>query len=116
MPAKVSGRLTNLQLLVALALTFATGVGSVATGSARGAWIVIAHGVAAMVVILLIPWKSRVSRAGIRLHRYGRWASLTLAGLTLATLFFGLAHGIGLLRSVAGETALWAHILLALIL
>src|SRR5262249_52507109 len=66
-----SGRLTNLQLLLALALTFATGVGAVATGSARGRWIVIAHGMAAMVVVLLIPWKSRIAKAGLRLHPYG---------------------------------------------
>jgi hypothetical protein len=109
-----SGRVTNLQLMVALILTFATGVGSVATGSARGAWIVIAHGIAAMIVVLLIPWKTRVVRAGLPLHRYGRWPSLLLAGLTLATLFFGLAYATGLIRSALSETGLWLHVLLAL--
>jgi DMSO/TMAO reductase YedYZ molybdopterin-dependent catalytic subunit len=97
-------------------LTFATGVGAVATGSARGRWIVIAHGVAAMVVILLIPWKSRVSRAGHRLHRYGRWFSLVLAALLVATLVFGLGYTTGLLRSAFSEPGLWTHVLLALVL
>ncbi len=109
-----SGRLTNLQLLLALLLTFATGVGSVATGSARGRWIVVAHGVAAMVVVLLIPWKARVARAGLPLHRYTRWLSLATGVLTVATLVLGLAYASGLVRSVFGETGLWLHILLAL--
>jgi DMSO/TMAO reductase YedYZ molybdopterin-dependent catalytic subunit len=109
-----SGRLTNLRLLVALLVTFATGVAAVATGSARGAWIAIAHGVAAMVVVALIPAKSRVARAGLPLHPYGRWMSLILAGLTVATLVFGLAYASGLLRSVFGQTGLWLHVLLAL--
>ncbi len=111
-----SGRLTNLQLLLALAVTFGTGVATVATGSARGAWIAIAHGVAALAVIVLMPWKTRVVRAGLPLHRYGRWPSLFLAALVLGTLFFGLAYATGLLRDVAGEPGLWWHVLLALTL
>src|SRR5215831_10745568 len=111
-----SGRLTNLRLFLALAVTFATGVAAVATGSARGAWIAIAHGIAAMVVVALIPAKSRVARAGLPLHPYGRWMSLILAVLTVATLVFGLAYATGLLRSAFGQTGLWLHVLLALVL
>jgi hypothetical protein len=47
-----SGRATNLTLLVALLLAFATGTGAVATGSARGRWVVIAHGIVGLAVIL----------------------------------------------------------------
>jgi DMSO/TMAO reductase YedYZ molybdopterin-dependent catalytic subunit len=111
-----SGRLTNLQLLVALALTFATGIGSVATGSARGRWVVVAHGIAALIVVLLIPWKSRVVRAGLPLHRFGRWASLTLATMTILALLFGFGYATGLLRSVAGIAGMWWHVALALAL
>jgi DMSO/TMAO reductase YedYZ molybdopterin-dependent catalytic subunit len=108
--------LTNLRLLLALLVTFATGVGAVATGSSRGAWIAIAHGIAAMVVILLIPWKARVVQAGLPLHPYGRWMSLLLAVLTVGALFFGLAYATGVVRSVFGQTGLWLHVLLALAL
>ena len=111
-----SGRLTNLQLFVALLVTFATGVGAVATGSERGRWVVVGHGVAAAVVVLLIPWKRRVVRAGLPLHPYGRWPSLLLAVLTLATLLLGLGWGTGLVRSVAGTEGLWWHIAVALAL
>jgi DMSO/TMAO reductase YedYZ molybdopterin-dependent catalytic subunit len=100
--------------LVALGVTFATGVAAVATGSARGAWIAIAHGIAALVVVALIPAKGRVARAGLPLHPYGRWMSLILGLLTVATLAFGLAYATGLLRSVFGQTGLWLHVLLAL--
>ncbi|HEU4425383.1 MAG TPA: hypothetical protein VFR67_22855, partial [Pilimelia sp.] len=76
-----SGRVTNLSLLLALLVTFATGVGAVGTGSARGRWVVVAHGIAAVAVILLIPWKTRVVRYGLRRRRATRWLSLLLAAL-----------------------------------
>ena len=60
-----SPRITNLNLLLALLIAFATGLGAVANGSASGRWVVIGHGVAAMMVILLIPWKSTVVRRGL---------------------------------------------------
>src|SRR5262245_17278292 len=97
-----SGRLTNLQLLVALLLSFATGVGAVATGSSRGAWVVVAHGVAGVMMLLLIPWKTRVVRATMPLHPVARWPSLLLAVLALATLVLGIGYATGLLRSVGG--------------
>ncbi len=111
-----SGRLTNLQLFVALLVTFATGVGAVATGSERGRWVVIAHGVGAAVVVLLIPWKGRIVRAGLPSHPYSRWPSLLLAVLTLVTLLLGLGWGTGLVRSIAGTEGLWWHIAVALAL
>jgi Oxidoreductase molybdopterin binding domain len=111
-----SGRLTNLQLFVALLATFATGVGAVATGSSHGAWIAAAHGIAGVVVILLIPWKTRVVRAGLPLHPAGRWPSLALAALTLSALLLGLGYATGLVRSVAGIEGLWLHIAVALTL
>ena len=65
-----SPRITNLTLLLALLITFATGIGAVANGSASGRWVVIGHGVAAMMVVLLIPWKSAVIRRGLRRARH----------------------------------------------
>ena len=111
-----SGRHTNLKLLVALLITFATGVGSVATGSERGRWVVIGHGVAALVVVLLIPWKTRVARAGLPLHPYARWPSLLLAALTLLAVSLGLAFSTGLVRSIGPYETLWWHVAVALTL
>ena len=110
------GRLTNLTLLLALLLAFATGVGAVATGSARGRWVVVAHGVAAVLVVLLVPWKTRVARTGLRRARPTRWLSLTLAVLAVAALLFGFGYATGLVRSVAGLPGLWVHVAVALAL
>jgi DMSO/TMAO reductase YedYZ molybdopterin-dependent catalytic subunit len=111
-----SGRASNLTLLLALLLTFATGAGAVAAGTPRGRWVVIAHGVAAMLVVLLIPWKSRVIRAGLRRSRLSRWASLLLAALAVAALLAGLGYSTGLVRSVGGIRGMWLHVAAALAL
>jgi hypothetical protein len=109
-------RVTNLALLAVLVLTFATGVGAVAAGSPGGRWIVIAHGVAAMAVILLMPWKSVVIRRGLRRSRRTRWLSLLLAVLAATTLLAGLAYTTGLVRSVGGVLVMWLHVAAALAL
>jgi DMSO/TMAO reductase YedYZ molybdopterin-dependent catalytic subunit len=109
-------RRTNLALFVALALAFATGIGAVATGSARGRWIVIGHGVAAVLVVLLIPWKTRVVRGGLRRARPTRWLSLLLAGLAVTALVFGFGYATGLLRSAGGLEGMWWHVAAALVL
>ena len=79
-----AGRITNQTLLVALVLVFGTGVATVAIGSSSGRWAAIAHGIAGLVILLLIPWKSRVIRGGLRRGRHTLWASLLLAALGAA--------------------------------
>jgi hypothetical protein len=106
----------NQALLVVLLLVFCTGVAAVAIGSPNESWVAIGHGICGMAVVLLIPWKSRVARAGLRRARLTRWLSLLLAALALITLVAGLAYATGWLRSVAGETGLWVHIAVALAL
>jgi len=111
-----AARVTNLSLLTALLLAFATGIGAVATGSARGRWVVVAHGVAAVLVVLLVPWKTRVARTGLRRARPTRWLSLALAVLAVAVLAFGFGYATGAVRSVAGLPGLWVHVAAALVL
>jgi DMSO/TMAO reductase YedYZ molybdopterin-dependent catalytic subunit len=110
----LSARTTNLTLLVALVAVFATGIGAVATGSPRGRWVVIAHGVAAIVVILLIPWKGLVVRRGLRRGRPSRWVSLVVVLPVVTTLVAGVVSTTGLVRTVGGFGVLWLHIALAL--
>jgi DMSO/TMAO reductase YedYZ molybdopterin-dependent catalytic subunit len=109
----VPARSTNLALLGALALASATGVGAVWTGSPRGAWVVIGHGVAGVTVVLLIPWKSRVVRHGIRRKRWTRWFSYVLAVLALAVLASGLGYATGVVRSAGDRETLWWHVAFA---
>jgi hypothetical protein len=113
---RVSSRVTNLTLFAALLVVFATGVGAVASGTERGRWVVIAHGAAGLLVVLLIPSKLRVVRGGLRLARRTRWLSLGLAAFAVAALLAGIGHSTGLVRSVGGVDGLWLHIALALAL
>jgi DMSO/TMAO reductase YedYZ molybdopterin-dependent catalytic subunit len=110
------GRQTNQALLVVLLFAFGTGVATVAIGSPNGAWVAIGHGICGVAVVLLIPWKSRVVRGGLRRARLSRWLSLLLAALALSTLIAGLGYATGLVRSIAGEPGLWVHIAVALAL
>jgi hypothetical protein len=109
-----SGRTTNLALLRALLVALATGVGAVASGSSPGRWVVIAHGIAAMAVILLVPWKSRVVRYGLRRARPSRWVSLLLAALAVTAILAGTGYATGLVRSVGGVRGMWIHVAAAL--
>jgi DMSO/TMAO reductase YedYZ molybdopterin-dependent catalytic subunit len=110
------GRQTNQALLVVLLFAFGTGVATVAVGSPDGAWVAIGHGICGMAVVLLIPWKSRVVRGGLRRARLSRWLSLLLAALAVFTLVAGLGYATGLVRSIAGMPGLWMHIAVALAL
>src|ERR1700761_9379508 len=110
------GRQVNQVLLVVLLCAFGTGVATIAVGSPNGSWVAIGHGICGMAVVLLIPWKSRVARGGLRRARLSRWLSLLLAALALITLIAGLGYASGLVRSIVGETGLWLHIAVALAL
>ncbi|MDR2984314.1 MAG: molybdopterin-dependent oxidoreductase [Nocardiopsaceae bacterium] len=99
-----------------LLLAFGTGIATVAIGSPNGSWVAIGHGLCGLAVVLLIPWKSRVVRAGLRRARLGRGMSLLLAALALITLIAGVGSATGLMRSIAGKPALWVHIAVALVL
>jgi DMSO/TMAO reductase YedYZ molybdopterin-dependent catalytic subunit len=111
-----AARITNQTLLVALVLVFGTGVATVAIGSSSGRWAAIAHGAAGLVILLLVPWKSRVVRGGLRRGRATRWVSLLLAGLVVITFVAGVGYASGLVRSIAGRPGLWVHIAVALVL
>ena len=110
------GRVTNLALLAALLLAFATGTGVVAAGSSPGRWVALAHGVVGAAVVLLIPWKTRIVRRGLRRARPSRWASLLLAALASAALLSGVGYATGLLRSLGGTRGMWLHVAAALAL
>jgi DMSO/TMAO reductase YedYZ molybdopterin-dependent catalytic subunit len=99
-----------------LLFAFGTGVATIAIGSPDGAWAAVGHGICGLAVVLLIPWKSRVARGGLRRARPSRWLSLLLAVLALITLIVGLGSATGLVRSIAGKPGLWVHIAVALTL
>jgi len=118
--AHPAARVTNLALLVALLVVFATGVGAVTAGESDDRWVVIGHGLAGLTVVALIPWKARVATRGLAKRRRDRWVSLLLAALVLVTLGLGLLHTSGLISGIAvpwiGENeVLWWHVAAALV-
>jgi DMSO/TMAO reductase YedYZ molybdopterin-dependent catalytic subunit len=110
------GRVTNLRLLAALLLAFLTGAGAVAAGAPPGRWMVVAHGLAGVTVLLLAPWKARIVRRGLRRSRRSRWVSLLLAVLAATAVLTGLCYATGVLRSAGGVRGMWLHVAAALAL
>src|ERR1700753_3003098 len=103
------GRQVNQVLLVVLLCAFGTGVAAIAVGSQNGSWVAIGQVSCGMAVVLLIPWRSRVARGGLRRARLIRWISLLLAALALVTLIAGLGYGTGVVRSGAGGERTGLH-------
>jgi DMSO/TMAO reductase YedYZ molybdopterin-dependent catalytic subunit len=104
------GRRTNLALLAALTAAFATGWLAFASATAPARWSLVVHATTGFVILALIPWKSIVVRRGLRRPRAGRFASMVLALLVLASLLGGLLHSTGLLRWWGPFTAMELHV------
>jgi hypothetical protein len=104
------GRRTNLALLVLLAVAFVTGWVAFAYAAAPARWTLAVHAAGGLAILALLPWKSIVARRGLRRPRPGRWASIALAVLVLASLAGGLLHSTGLLRWWGAYTAMELHV------
>lgn len=106
----MAGRHTNLGLLAALLLAFATGWAAFAAGTEWGRPVVVVHGVAGLAVVALAPWKSVIARRGLRKKRRGKPSSLVLAILVVVSLAAGGAHSAGGVRAVGGLTIMQIHV------
>jgi len=107
----MSGRLANLALLVVVPLAAATGFTMFVLGSGPIWPVAILHGVVALLMVVLVPWKAMVVRRGLR-HpgRPGRVTSLVL-GLSVAlALVTGVAHVAGALFASSPLTTLQLHV------
>lgn len=109
-------RRTNAVLLVLAAVAFLTGWLAFAYATSPGRWALVAHAVAGCALVLLIPAKSAVSRAGVVRRRRGWWLSIGLAALVVVSLAGGFAHSLGAPWLPAGLTALDFHVGAALAL
>lgn len=106
-----AGRGTNLALLVLLASALLTGALAFANGG-RWAFVALAaHGAVGLGIVLLSPWKSVISRRGLRRARPGTQASILLALLVVTTVTTGIVHAVGLWPSLI---AMQIHVAAAL--
>jgi hypothetical protein len=108
-------RRTNQALLVLVPLAIATGLFSNTVGVD---WIfdpATIHGIVALAIAVLTPWKAPIVQRGLGRRRRSRWASLVLLILIAVTLVSGLVHAAALTRKVGPLTIMQIHIGAALI-
>lgn len=106
----MAGRRTNLALLWAAIFAVATGIGAFAVGTSSGWWVVIAHGVFGLVMLVLSPWKAMVAGRGISRARRGRLLSMLLTVSTLTALTTGVLLVTGAVDAIGPVTTMQAHV------
>lgn len=110
-----SRRVDALLGLAALS-ALATGFASWAVGTGWGRAVVVVHAVAGLSLLALAPLKLRGSaRTGFRRRRPSRWLSTLMGALVLAVITLGVLHATGLWHGVGYWSALWTHVLLAVL-
>jgi Oxidoreductase molybdopterin binding domain len=116
MSGRLKPRQVNLVLEVLVVGAIATGLWSWAASDRWGRWLVIAHGLIGLSLLLLAPAKLRGSvRAGFRRKRSTRWISAGFGILVLATVVLGVLHATGVWYGVGFWSALWTHSLLGFV-
>jgi hypothetical protein len=106
-------RRTNLTLLAALLLAFATGVLALWVGEGKAWAVTWAHGAAGFAVLLLIRWKAPVVRRGLRRARPDQPAAILTAAIAIAMIVTGIAHSLGM-ADIGPVTVLGLHLALAI--
>lgn len=92
----MSGRRTNLALLVLVGAAIATGFLMWGVGSGWGRWPAVAHGAVGLAIVAVSPWKAMVGRRGVRRRGLGSSApALVLALLVVVALVTGFVHRAG---------------------
>jgi DMSO/TMAO reductase YedYZ molybdopterin-dependent catalytic subunit len=106
----MSSRLANLTLLVAVPSAVATGFTMFMLGSGPVWPVAVIHGVVALLVVVLVPWKSVVVRRGLRRPRRGRVTSMVLGFGVLLALVTGVAHVAGVVLAGSPLTTMQVHV------
>lgn len=103
-------RRANQALLVLVPLAVFTGLFANTIGVR---WLVAPatiHGMVALAIALLTPWKSAIVQRGLGKGRPSRWISLGLLVLISTTLASGLLHSTALVRTIGPLTLMQIHI------
>lgn len=108
-------RRTNLALLILVPLAIFTGLWSNTVGTDSLLHPSILHGIVALAILILSPWKSAVVRRGLRKRRRSSGMSLALLALVLTSLATGLMHAVGYTGGIGPLTLMQVHIGAALI-
>jgi len=106
----MAGRRTNLALLWCTILAVLTGFGAFIAGTQAGASVVIAHGILALAIVVLIPWKTSIVRRGIVRKRSGTTFSVLLTFIVIGALVSGLLLVTGEVDGVGPFTMMQLHV------
>ncbi len=79
-------------------------------GTASGSWVVTAHGILGLAVLVLTPWKSSIARRGFSRHGSTRWLSAALAVSVVITLVSGITLITGFLDRFGPFTMMQIHV------
>lgn len=112
-----STRQTNLALLALVPLATVTGLLANAAGTRWGIHPSVLHGIVALAILILAPWKQVSIRSGLR--KRTSWVSLALLTSVIFTLTTGILHVVGYAGRLGPLTVMQVHVgggLLALIL
>jgi Oxidoreductase molybdopterin binding domain/TAT (twin-arginine translocation) pathway signal sequence len=109
------GARTNAALLGLLALAFLTGWLAFAYGTSAARLSLILHATSGVAILVLLPWKSMIARRGMGRPRPGRWASIALGVLVLASIVAGLGHSTGLVLWWGPFSSMEVHVGAALV-
>ncbi len=106
----VTRRRTNQALLVLVPLAVLTGLLANTIGVNWWLHPAAVHGMVAIGIALLTPWKAPIVQRGLGRQRQSRWSSLALLVLIAVTLSSGLLHSTGLTRTIGPLTVMQVHI------
>lgn len=111
----MAGRRTNLALLWAAVLALVTGVSAFLVGTPAGRWVIVAHGVLSLVIVVLAPHKSAIAARGIRRRRSGRPLSVGLGIAMVAALASGVVLVTGQVEDIGPFTTMQVHVAFGLL-
>ncbi|MGH2808801.1 MAG: molybdopterin-dependent oxidoreductase [Actinomycetota bacterium] len=111
----MAGRRTNLALLILLGLAFATGALAFAVGTGWSRLPVVLHGVVALAIVLLAPWKSVIAKRGVKRRRRGTVTSIAFTVIVTIALVFGVLHSTGLAMGIGPLSSMQVHVGAALV-
>lgn len=103
-------RRTNLALGILLFAAVATGLWA---NLVQTEWLVhpaTVHGVIAVGIVALVPWKSAIARRGVARGRGSRWIGLGLALLVSTALASGVLHATDLTDRLGPVTVMQVHV------
>ena len=106
----MNSRQTNLALLGLAVAAVVSGFAAFSIGTEMGRWVVVAHGVIGLAMLVLSPWKSMIARRGLAREKPGRGISMVLSVTALITIVSGLTLVSGIADRAGPLTMTQVHV------